>query len=460
VDRRANNEHHAVRVLVVDDDSDLVEAYRTVLELAGYDVATALSGEAALGEARSHRPDVVLTDVSMPRMDGFELIHHLQDELGGETPPVVVCSAFDVTEQEAMARGAGLFLRKPASAETLVHSIEAIRRGAPVDDEAMDLERAHVAHERLASQRGSAERLREVDRRGVARAAKPWLEWLRGYFDASSAGLFLLEDGAVIPAVVVGPHMPKGPEHRLLHVTLAAGVETGTSLVVADMATHPTFRHAGGPRSHIASFAGVPLATADGVRVGALCIADARAGRFDAESLVVLEHLGRRGVMGLIESDVKPASNGTALAPLLPRRTFEFLLTTELRIARRHAEAIEVAIGDLGPGVSSGTLAARVWRVGAHPRLAIGAMGLGRVGLFARGTARDAREHIAGCLKDARAQSLVEAAGVAAIGASAPLSSAALVELAESALSMAEQGGAESHVERFVVKTEHGKYLA
>jgi CheY-like chemotaxis protein len=445
---------------VVDDDMDLVESYREVLEMAGYRVATARSAEAALGLARAERPDVVLTDVSMPNMDGFELINRLRELLGRQTPPVVVCSAFDTTEEEAVARGAELFLPKPASPAALVQSIEALCHGEQVDDETVASERSNAQQERLRHLRGSELRLRDVDHGEVAREAQPWLEWMRRYFDCASAGLFLLEGGAVLPLVVVGAQMTGRPEPRLLHVTLAAGVETGTSLVVGDMSTHPSFRRALGERTDIASFAGVPLVTSDGIRIGALCLCDPRPNRLDADSLVMMEFLGRRGVSVLFEKQTAALRPLPAQPPLLQARTFETLLAAELKVARRYEEAVEVALGTLGPGVSAGTCAEQIWREGPRPRLAIGFMGTGRIGMFVRGPAKEARKHAVERLERARAEGLLDAAGVAAIMASAGLSKSAVLELAESALSIAEAATIGSKVERVVVRTESGKHLA
>src|SRR5262249_36776310 len=154
------------------------------------------------------------------------------------------------------------------------------------------------------------------------------------------------------------------PEPRLLHATLAAGVETGTSLIVADMATHAGFRRALGPRTDIASFAGVPLVTSDGIRVGALVIADSRPDRFDADSLILREYMARRGVSVLLEKRLPPEHLTPAQAPLLARRTFETLLAGELRIARRLGLAIEVAAMTLVPGITQGDCAEFLWKVG------------------------------------------------------------------------------------------------
>ncbi len=445
---------------MVDDDSDLVESYRQVLEMAGYRVATAHSAEAALGLARAERPDVVLTDVSMPNMDGFELINRLKDILGHKSPPVVVCSAFDTTEEEAVARGAELFLPKPASPAALVQTIEAVCHGEHLDDATIASERTNAQQERQRYLRGSELRLRDVDHAEVAREAQPWLEWMRRYFDCGSAGLFLLEGGAVLPLVVVGSQMTGRPEPRLLHVTLAAGVETGTSLVVRDMATHPSFRRALGERNDIASFAGVPLLTSEGIRIGALCLADSRPGRLDADSLVMMEYLGRRGVSGLFEKQTSALRPLPAQPPLLAARTFETLLSAELKIARRFEEAVEVALGTLSQGISAGSCAEQMWREGPRARFALGNLGPGRIGMFVRGAAKEARTHAAERLEWARSEGLLDAAGVAAVMASAGLSKSAVLELADSALSIAEAATIGSKVERVVVRTESGKHFA
>jgi CheY-like chemotaxis protein len=447
------SEKHGARVLVVDDDVDLIESYRGVLESAGFAVSTAMTGEDALAAALVERPDVVMTDVSMPTMDGFELIQRLKEELGAEAPPVVVVSAFEITEWEAMAQGAELFLEKPCSAAALIHAIEVLSRGDRPDPETLAMERTNVLHERLRSRHGSELRLRDVDRGEVARETKPWLEWLRRYFDCGSAGVFLLDAGAVIPVVVEGQQMTARPEPRLLHATLAAGVETGTSLVIADMATHSAFRRALGPRTDIASFAGVPLVTSDGIRVGALCIADAQPGRFDADSLSLLEFLGRQGVTALLEKRPRPTRT-PAQSPLLARRTFETLLAGELRMARRLEQALEVAVMTLASGITQGVCAEQLWRAAARPRMAIGSMGPGQVGIFVRGPAEDAREHVAFCLETARGLGLLDAAGVAAVVATAELSTGAVVELAENALSAAHATTFGSRLERIVVRSD------
>ena len=94
--------------------------------------------------------------------------------------------------------------------------------------------------------------MRNLDRAELATDVRPWVEWLKAYFDCSNAGLFLLQGNTVAPLFVDGAQLTGRPEPELLHAMLAAGVETGTSLVVGDMAAHSSFRRALGTRADIA----------------------------------------------------------------------------------------------------------------------------------------------------------------------------------------------------------------
>src|SRR6202011_987115 len=89
------------RILVVDDSEDLRDFYQLELELAGYSVIVAANGRQGLEQARATRPDVVIADVSMPEMDGLEMLRHLRSDLAPPLPPVIVCSGFDMTENTA-----------------------------------------------------------------------------------------------------------------------------------------------------------------------------------------------------------------------------------------------------------------------------------------------------------------------------------------------------------------------
>ena len=84
-------------VLVVDDDADVRELLRRMLESDGYAVVEAENGRAALGALRAGRPAVILLDLMMPEMDGFEFVAELRRDEAWRTIPVVVITAKDLS---------------------------------------------------------------------------------------------------------------------------------------------------------------------------------------------------------------------------------------------------------------------------------------------------------------------------------------------------------------------------
>ena len=98
------------RILVVDDDAPVRVLLDHVLARAGYDVMVAADGEEALSKIRADGPDLVILDLMMPVMDGWEVLRQLR--AGGNAPPVLVVSAV-VDSQKLMAAGASACLSKP-----------------------------------------------------------------------------------------------------------------------------------------------------------------------------------------------------------------------------------------------------------------------------------------------------------------------------------------------------------
>lgn len=68
------------KVLIVDDDPQIVSLYRAILSRRPYNIATAMSGEAALRSIAADPPDLVILDLSMPEPDGFEILKHLREK--------------------------------------------------------------------------------------------------------------------------------------------------------------------------------------------------------------------------------------------------------------------------------------------------------------------------------------------------------------------------------------------
>jgi excisionase family DNA binding protein len=115
-------------VLVVDDDAGVREFVRANLELEGYSVREAASADEGLAALEHEPPDLVLIDVMMPEVDGWEMLRQIQERFGVGAVPVIVFSG-QVEERavdEAEARGARGFLGKPFDPQRLIDQAKQI----------------------------------------------------------------------------------------------------------------------------------------------------------------------------------------------------------------------------------------------------------------------------------------------------------------------------------------------
>jgi DNA-binding response OmpR family regulator len=119
------------RVLVVDDQKPIVETCRLYLEHAGFEVVVAYNGEQALAEARGARPDLVVLDLLLPRIDGRDVCRVLRAE--GLSMPIVMLTALAGEDDRVagLELGADDYLVKPFSPRELVARVRAILRRAP-----------------------------------------------------------------------------------------------------------------------------------------------------------------------------------------------------------------------------------------------------------------------------------------------------------------------------------------
>ncbi len=121
-------------ILVVDDEPQITRVLRTTLSARGYDIRVAHDGESALELMKDWRPDLLLTDIAMPNMDGIELCRRVRS---ASDLPIIVLS---VREQEkakvaALDAGADDYVTKPFSMDELLARIRANLRRAPARDE-------------------------------------------------------------------------------------------------------------------------------------------------------------------------------------------------------------------------------------------------------------------------------------------------------------------------------------
>ena len=120
--------HGGKRILVVEDDESIILGLRMNLEAEGYQVEVAADGEAGLQHARSHEPDLVILDVMMPKMNGFEVVRALRG--AGSQVPVIMLSARGAEMDKVMGLelGAEDYITKPFSLAELLARVKAVLR--------------------------------------------------------------------------------------------------------------------------------------------------------------------------------------------------------------------------------------------------------------------------------------------------------------------------------------------
>src|SRR5438034_10346071 len=113
-------------ILIVDDDRELVEGVRAVLERQGHRVIQAHDGVQGKNQIYQHRPDLVILDMMMPRMGGYPVLEHFRDK--ADAPPIIMVTANEGSRHKAYAEYLGVvdYIRKPFAMERL---LEAVNRG-------------------------------------------------------------------------------------------------------------------------------------------------------------------------------------------------------------------------------------------------------------------------------------------------------------------------------------------
>jgi len=119
-----------VRILIADDDPQIVRALRITLSAQGYDVVTAADGTQAIAAAIDQRPDIYLLDLGMPGLDGIDVIHAIR---GWSEAPILVVSGRTGSgdKVDALDAGADDYVTKPFSIDELLARIRALTRRAP-----------------------------------------------------------------------------------------------------------------------------------------------------------------------------------------------------------------------------------------------------------------------------------------------------------------------------------------
>ncbi|MFT3889517.1 MAG: response regulator transcription factor [Arachnia sp.] len=122
-----------MKILIADDDPQLVRALRITLTAKGYEIVTAADGTLAIQAAIDHQPDLFLLDLGMPGLDGIDVIHGIR---GWSEAPILVVSgrAGAADKVEALDAGADDYVTKPFSVTELLARIRALTRRAPAQE--------------------------------------------------------------------------------------------------------------------------------------------------------------------------------------------------------------------------------------------------------------------------------------------------------------------------------------
>ncbi len=114
-------------LLIVEDDPDILKLLSTTLTFKGYRIVTMRNGKDALDAVQRERPAIIITDIMMPRLDGFGLVHRLRIDPTMRNIPVIFITATYVTPEDkefALNIGATRFIQKPVDLEDFLKTVE------------------------------------------------------------------------------------------------------------------------------------------------------------------------------------------------------------------------------------------------------------------------------------------------------------------------------------------------
>ena len=111
-------------ILVVDDDQEILKMLNSILKLEGYDVALAADGKSAMALLEEHKPDLVILDIVMPELDGFQVLDLIRQR--SDVPVIMLTARYEVTTlRDALVLGADDYVRKPFRTRVLLARIRA-----------------------------------------------------------------------------------------------------------------------------------------------------------------------------------------------------------------------------------------------------------------------------------------------------------------------------------------------
>lgn len=118
-----------LRILVADDDQDSAESLAMLIQMMGHDVRSAQDGLAAVRLAEAFRPDLIVLDIGMPGLDGYEVCRRIRQQAWGRVVVIAALTGWSRDEDKARSEQAGFdrFLVKPVDPKVLEDLIAAVR---------------------------------------------------------------------------------------------------------------------------------------------------------------------------------------------------------------------------------------------------------------------------------------------------------------------------------------------
>lgn len=122
------------RILIVDDDKEILETLQSRLSREGYEVVTALDGEEALLKVKQDDPDIIILDLLLPKLNGFEVLKEIRQKYEDKWRPVIIISA--QAELDSLRKGYALeadhYLTKPVTMEKVLQGVETLASLIPL----------------------------------------------------------------------------------------------------------------------------------------------------------------------------------------------------------------------------------------------------------------------------------------------------------------------------------------
>jgi CheY-like chemotaxis protein len=357
-------------ILVIDDSEDIRELFQFALEAAAYQVRVAADGREGLDVVRERRPDLIITDISMPGMNGFNFLVHLRSDFPPPLPPIVVCSGFDVTAEEALRLGAVRFVAKPVEAASLIRIVEQVLHGQPAAASSLAQERELVQAARARAAAAAARLFSSLEAQAPAldRILSSFAQLVSDYFGFAPACVALVESGGGLRMAGVSRSSPiKVGTTMSGNLVFSTGIlAPGSSLIVTDSADFFRSPRADplGASLGLRFLVAVPLVF-EKITIGAIGLFDSAAHPFEAQDLVILEGIGRGAALSLRDG----SSLGTNLG-FVPPPLFDRMLGAELSLLHQRRGGLEVLLVEMEPAAMRPDLALEILNRGG-PRLAL-----------------------------------------------------------------------------------------